>query len=215
MLHMYHRPQLTQWDALYVQYGVAFYTLPKISPLQYLQGLLGSGIIVSAYLWLLVFVRPMPLMELALTVFYLVPSLYLFNHLAYATEKAARERWVPPHRLGTSRCTLRLLIAVVGTDLSPRATSHHAVLVRTGLRFDSGWARPTSAWTSAWRSRAARQRRYSRVSASAASCRCPARVSSDGCGRGRCWRGCCSRWQGGCPSRNLFASWISPPLWRG
>jgi len=34
-MHMFHRTRLSQWDALFVLYGVAFYTLPKISPLQY------------------------------------------------------------------------------------------------------------------------------------------------------------------------------------
>ena len=115
-LHMHHKPRLSQWDALFVQYGIAFYTLPKISPLQcvhesrspwhsvrcnssccphcrYLQGLLGSGIITASFLAWIVFVKPVGMAELLLSVFILVPSLYLFNHLAYAMEKAARERY--------------------------------------------------------------------------------------------------------------------------
>ena len=164
MLHTYHRPRLTQWDALYVQYGVAFYTLPKISPLQYLQGLLGSGIIVSAYLWLLVFVRPMPVMELLLTVFYLVPSLYLFNHLAYATEKAARERCV--RRVACNEaCGVRCMAVrqpqARGSRTAHQCPCHHLL---SGLRCGSVWVVPTSTWTSIWRNRAAPPRRCSRAS---------------------------------------------------
>ena len=56
--------------------------------------MLGSGIITASFLAWIVFVKPVGMAELLLSVFILVPSLYLFNHLAYAMEKAARERYV-------------------------------------------------------------------------------------------------------------------------
>ncbi|TMW65087.1 hypothetical protein Poli38472_009254 [Pythium oligandrum] len=123
LLYALQRPSLHQWDALFVVFGLSFYTIPKITPLGFVASLLGSWATALLYAALSVLVRPPPhSIESLLGFLYCAPAIGIFNTISYFSEYNSRERFVLRRRLRSESITL----AVSRTStLPPAVTTEH------------------------------------------------------------------------------------------
>ncbi|RLN58413.1 hypothetical protein BBJ29_005581 [Phytophthora kernoviae] len=94
-------------DALFVTFGLSFYTIPKVTPLGYVSSFYGSWATAAVYAALTFVVRP-PLRraESILGVTFLVPMVWVFNTIAYYSEYNSRERFALRRRLRRESITL-------------------------------------------------------------------------------------------------------------
>lgn len=107
VLYVLQRPRLCQWDALFVTFGLSFYTIPKITPLGYMASCYGSWATAIVYTILALVVRPpRRRVEVLLAIAFLVPMVWVFNTIAYYSEYNARERFALRRRLRRESITL-------------------------------------------------------------------------------------------------------------
>eukprot|EP00667_Euglena_gracilis_P003183 EG_transcript_3191 len=98
---------LTQLDGLYVVFGLAFYCVPKVSPLSFLSSFVGGWAAVLWYVLLAVYARPpLALWDIPLALSYVVPAVVVFNVVMYYYECSARERFVLRDRLSQEHITV-------------------------------------------------------------------------------------------------------------
>ncbi|ETW00082.1 hypothetical protein, variant [Aphanomyces invadans] len=118
---------LHQWDALFVVFGLSFYTIPKVTPLGFVHSMLGSAITVVIYFAIAVFCRPPPnKVEVVLSFLYCAPVIWIFNTISYYSEYSSRERFILRQRLSTERISLavsRTLNPTPATSSSLASTS--------------------------------------------------------------------------------------------
>ncbi|KAG7401759.1 hypothetical protein PHYBOEH_011048 [Phytophthora boehmeriae] len=107
LLYALQRESLSHWDALYVTFGLSFYTIPKVTPLGYVSSFYGSWSTAAVYAALTFVMRP-PLRraESVLGVTFLVPMVWVFNTIAYYSEYNSRERFALRRRLRRESITL-------------------------------------------------------------------------------------------------------------
>ncbi|CAH0475515.1 unnamed protein product [Peronospora belbahrii] len=107
LLYTLQRPSLCQWDALFVTFGLSFYTIPKITPLSYVSSFYGSWATTALYTVLTFVVQPPRRQaEGVLGIFFLVPMVWVFNTVAYYSECNSRERFALRRRLHRESITL-------------------------------------------------------------------------------------------------------------
>jgi hypothetical protein len=117
LLYALQRSSLCQWDALFVTFGLSFYTIPKITPLGYVSSFYGSWATAAVYAVLTFLVRPPPRRaEGVLGVFFLVPMVWVFNTIAYYSEYNSRERFALRHRLQRESITLAVACTSAGGE---------------------------------------------------------------------------------------------------
>src|SRR5690242_6504290 len=80
------RRSLTQWDVLFPVYGLSFFTLPKLQPLDFFYGCLGSCLFSMGYLYISLY--RLTGSEWLLSTIYLLFPIGMFNYVSYASEKA-------------------------------------------------------------------------------------------------------------------------------
>ncbi|RLN98382.1 hypothetical protein BBJ28_00020674 [Nothophytophthora sp. Chile5] len=129
LLYALQRTSLHQWDALFVTFGLSFYTIPKITPLGYVSSFYGSWATAAVYAMLAFVVRPPTrLAESVLGISFLVPMVWVFNTISYYSEYNSRERFALRRRLRRESITL----AVACTSGGHQAVS-------TGGEVDGDW----------------------------------------------------------------------------
>ncbi|CAI5738511.1 unnamed protein product [Peronospora destructor] len=107
LLYTLQRTCLCQWDALFVTFGLSFYTIPKVTPLGYVSSFYGSWATTALYAVLTFVIRPSPRQaESVLGIFFLVPMVWVFNTIAYYSECNSRERFALRRRLHRESITL-------------------------------------------------------------------------------------------------------------
>lgn len=107
LLYALQRTSLCQWDAMFVTFGLSFYTIPKVTPLGYVSSFYGSWATAAVYSVLTFVVRPSPRRaEGVLGIFFLVPMVWVFNTIAYYSEYNSRERFALRRRLRRESITL-------------------------------------------------------------------------------------------------------------
>ncbi|CAI5722142.1 unnamed protein product [Peronospora effusa] len=107
LLYTLQRTCLCQWDALFVTFGLSFYTIPKVTPLGYVSSFYGSWATTALYTMLTFVIRPSPRQgESVLGIFFLVPMVWVFNTIAYYSECNSRERFALRRRLHRESITL-------------------------------------------------------------------------------------------------------------
>ncbi|CAM9528324.1 unnamed protein product, partial [Phaeothamnion confervicola] len=73
---------LHHWDALFLVYGLSWFVVPKLTPLQFLPAAIGSAVVGAAYFAVAAARRPpglAGLWEVSLALVYTVPVVALFN----------------------------------------------------------------------------------------------------------------------------------------
>lgn len=91
------RKDLSHWDSLYIVYGLSFFMLPKISPLNFIFGFAGAVVFTLLFIYISAF--RLSLHEWLLSNTILLPVTILFMYVSYSSEKSSRERWVLRERL--------------------------------------------------------------------------------------------------------------------
>ncbi|KAF0691535.1 Aste57867_17266 [Aphanomyces stellatus] len=107
LLFVLQRDVLHQWDALFVVFGLSFYTIPKVTPLGFVHSMIGSALTMVLYFTTALFVRPPPnKIELVLAFLYCGPVIWIFNTVSYYSEYSYRERFILRKRLTNERISL-------------------------------------------------------------------------------------------------------------
>ncbi|TDH68812.1 hypothetical protein CCR75_001402 [Bremia lactucae] len=117
LLYTLQRSSLCHWDALFVTFGLSFYTIPKVTPLGYVSSFYGSWATAAMYTAIALVVRPPPRRtEIVLGTFFLVPMVWVFNTIAYYSEYNARERFALRRRLRRESITLAVACTSAGGE---------------------------------------------------------------------------------------------------
>ncbi|KAF4136553.1 hypothetical protein GN958_ATG14228 [Phytophthora infestans] len=117
LLYALQRSSLCQWDAMFVTFGLSFYTIPKVTPLGYVSSFYGSWATAAVHAVLTFVVRPPPRRaEGVLGIFFLVPMVWVFNTIAYYSEYNSRERFALRRRLRRESITLAVACTSAGGD---------------------------------------------------------------------------------------------------
>ncbi|GAB9462765.1 hypothetical protein Gpo141_00000248 [Globisporangium polare] len=118
LLYALQRTSLHQWDALFVIFGLSFYTIPKITPLGFISSTCGSWATAVLYTVLSFAIRPPSRpAESVLGLFYCAPVIGIFNTISYYSEYNSRERFVLRRRLSSE--SISLAVARTNTLLTP------------------------------------------------------------------------------------------------
>ncbi|DBA02095.1 TPA: hypothetical protein N0F65_011162 [Lagenidium giganteum] len=121
LLYALQRSSLHQWDALFLVFGLSFYTIPKITPLGFVSSFVGSWATALLYVALSFAVRPPERMaESVLGFLYCAPVTGIFNVIAYFSESNSRERFVLRRCLSSESITLA--VARTSTLVTPQGT---------------------------------------------------------------------------------------------
>lgn len=120
--HVVHSsPLFLRQDALFVIFGLSFYTIPKITPLGFVSSTGGSWATSILYTVLSFAIRPPERhAESVLGFLYTAPVIGIFNTISYYSEYNSRERFVLRRRL--SRESITLAVARTNTLVPPEGT---------------------------------------------------------------------------------------------
>lgn len=110
-----NRPHYTHWDSLYLCYGLAFFMLPKMSPLKFSYATAGSLILTIIFIYLSAF--RLPLQDWMLSNVLVLAIFSLMSYVSYSSERATRERWLLQQRLEREKISLRLVAGSIQDDL--------------------------------------------------------------------------------------------------
>lgn len=109
-------PLPSHWDSLFLVYGLCFFTLPKISPLNFIFGFSGAVMFSVLYLYLSSF--RLSIQEWILSNILLLFVVVLFCYISYSSERVSRERWLLRQRLKREKIDLRVVASSIHDDLA-------------------------------------------------------------------------------------------------
>lgn len=118
-LHFLGRDRVGTWDFLILVYGLCFFMLPKISPLNFIHSFMGSSILSIGFIYISAFWLDLDQWILS-TIFLLVISV-AFMYIAYSSEKSSRERWLLRQRLNREHIDLQMVASSIQGDLTAAA----------------------------------------------------------------------------------------------
>jgi len=110
-----NRPEHTHWDSLYLSYGLAFFLLPKMSPLKFSYATAGSLILTIIFIYTSAF--RLSFQEWMLSNVFVLSIFSLMSYVSYSSERASRERWLLKQRLEREKISLRLVAGSIQDDL--------------------------------------------------------------------------------------------------
>ena len=128
-LYILSRRTHCHWDSLFLIYGLAFFMLPKLSPLNFIYGVSGAALLSLMYVYLSAF--RLSLEEWLLSNLLLGIIIVLMGYLTYSTEKASRERWLLKERLQKENISVKLVASSIQDDLRRAANEER---LRTSQR---------------------------------------------------------------------------------
>lgn len=113
------RPTASVFDSLFLVYGLCFFILPKISPLNFIFGF--SGATLYTFLFIYISAFRLSLQQWLLSNTFLMIIVSLFCYISYSAERVSRERWLLRERLKRERINLRIVASSVQDDLTRAA----------------------------------------------------------------------------------------------
>ncbi len=121
-----NRQKASHWDSLYLSYGLAFFLLPKMSPLKFSYATAGSLILILVFIYTSAF--RLDFQEWMLSNVLVLSIFLLMCYTSYSTERATRERWLLKERLEKEKISLRLVAGSIKDDL--RRAAHEEQIQR-------------------------------------------------------------------------------------
>ena len=115
-LYYFNRKIVSQWDSLFLIYGLCFFMLPKISPLNFIFGLSGGGIL--CFLFIYISAYRLSFQQWLVSDIFLMVLMILFSYLSYSSEKISRERWLLKEILRLEHIDFRIMSSSIQDDLS-------------------------------------------------------------------------------------------------
>jgi hypothetical protein len=109
------RSKNTQWDYLFLVYGLCFFALPKISPLNFIYAFYGVAFYTIMFISLSTY--QLTFTEWFLSTIYLLMIVLLFLYISYSSEKSARERWLLRERLHREHIDLKIVVSSIEDDM--------------------------------------------------------------------------------------------------
>lgn len=113
------RPTASVFDSLFLVYGLCFFILPKISPLNFIFGF--SGALLYTILFIYISAFRLSLQQWLLSNTFLMIIVSLFCYISYSAERVSRERWLLRERLKGERINLRIVASSIQDDLTRAA----------------------------------------------------------------------------------------------
>jgi hypothetical protein len=113
------RPTASVFDSLFLVYGLCFFILPKISPLNFIFGF--SGATLYTFLFIYISAFRLSLQQWLLSNTFLMIIVSLFCYISYSAERVSRERWLLRERLKRERINLRIVASSIQDDLTRAA----------------------------------------------------------------------------------------------
>jgi hypothetical protein len=110
------RPRASVFDSLFLVYGLCFFTLPKVSPLNFIYGF--SGAFLYTLLFIYISAYRLSLQQWFLSNTFLMIIVSLFCYISYSAERVSRERWLLRERLKRERINLRIVASSIQEDLT-------------------------------------------------------------------------------------------------
>jgi hypothetical protein len=109
-------PLPSHWDSLFLVYGLCFFILPKISPLNFIFGF--SGAVIFTVLFIYISSFRLSFQEWILSNVLLLFVVGLFCYISYSSERVSRERWLLRQRLKREKIDLRVVASSIRDDLA-------------------------------------------------------------------------------------------------
>jgi hypothetical protein len=113
------RPSASVFDSLFLVYGLCFFILPKISPLNFIYGF--SGALLYTFLFIYISAFRLSLQQWLLSNTFLMIIVSLFCYISYSAERVSRERWLLRERLKREKINLRIVASSIQDDLTRAA----------------------------------------------------------------------------------------------
>ena len=133
------RPNASVFDSLYLVYGLCFFILPKISPLNFIFGF--SGALLYTFLFIYISAFRLSLQQWLLSNTFLMIIVSLFCYISYSAERVSRERWLLRERLKRERINLRIVASSIQDDLTRAANDERNypldVMNQHNFRYDN------------------------------------------------------------------------------
>lgn len=117
-LHFLGREQLELYDFLILTYGLSFFMLPKISPLDFIHAFMGSSALTLLYIYISAFW--LDLQQWCLSSIFLLFVTVLFMYISYSAERSSRERWLLRERLSQEHIDLHIVLSTLQEDMEAR-----------------------------------------------------------------------------------------------
>ena len=133
------RPNASVFDSLFLVYGLCFFILPKISPLNFIFGF--SGALLYTFLFIYISAFRLSLQQWLLSNTFLMIIVSLFCYISYSAERVSRERWLLRERLKRERINLRIVASSIQDDLTRAANDERNypldVMNQHNFRYDT------------------------------------------------------------------------------
>jgi hypothetical protein len=135
-LFYFARAVPSHWDCLFLIYGLTFFMLPKISPLNFIFGIVGAAVLNIIFIYISSF--RLSLQQWLLSTCILVMITTLFSYMCYCSEKLSREKWLLRARLQQAKINFRIISSLSIQDDFQRAVSqpdpfHNVISGASGL----------------------------------------------------------------------------------
>ena len=131
------RKYSTHWDSLYIVYGLCFFMLPKISPLNFIYGFSGAALFTLLFIYISAFRLRFQAWVLSNTI--LLILVVLFMYISYSSEKSSRERWLLRERLNRENINLQMVASSIEDDLKKTANKDFALEIIPQQSFSQGF----------------------------------------------------------------------------
>lgn len=116
-IHFLNRKEYSHWDFLFLVYGLCFYALPKMTPLNFIYSCYGTILFSLSFIYLSAFwLKTMS--EWMLSSIGILAIAIPFTYISYSSEKIERERWLLRQRLHRDHIDLQIVASSIADDLN-------------------------------------------------------------------------------------------------
>jgi hypothetical protein len=124
-IYLLTRRVYNHWQSLYLVYGMCFFILPKVSPLNFMYAFVGACVFTFSFIVITAFHLSLSAWLLSNSLLLIVISLFCYD--SYSSERMSRERWLLRDRLEREHINLKIVASSIQDDLS-KTSEHHRPL---------------------------------------------------------------------------------------